>query len=79
VWEGGAGELLKELTNLVEEKVHQNKHWPKATNALTRRMNKAAGVLRKIGIEIKQGFTKKTNRRIWTISQAKGSQNTPMN
>jgi Bifunctional DNA primase/polymerase, N-terminal len=66
LWEGGAAELLEELTKLVGD-VQQNKHWPKATNALARRMNKAGGVLRKIGIEIKQGLAKKTNRRIWMI------------
>jgi hypothetical protein len=68
-WEGGAASLLADLNELVSETIKQHKNWPKAANALSRRMNKASGVLRKIGIELEGWFAEKTNRRIWRITR----------
>jgi hypothetical protein len=68
-WEGESDALLAELNDIVGEAIQQNRQWPKAPHVLSRRMNRVMGVLRKIGIEIKGGYAKKTNRRTWTITQ----------
>ena len=52
-WEGESDALLAELNDIVGEAIQQNRQWPKAPHVLSRRMNRAMGVLRKIGIEIK--------------------------
>jgi hypothetical protein len=78
-WEGGADALLRDLNGLVSDTVKEHRKWPKASNSLSRRMNKAMGVLRKIGIEIQPWFTEKTNLRRWTINhmEAKEARDTP--
>jgi hypothetical protein len=78
-WKGGAAALLDDLNALdfVTETIRQHKHWPKAPSALGRRMNKVAGVLRKIGIEIEGWLAKKTNRRMWTITRSNRRPDTP--
>jgi hypothetical protein len=76
-WEGGTAALLEDLNELVSETIRENKQWPKAANALSRRMNKVAGVLRKIGIEITPGTTKKTNRRLWKITRRNKKESPP--
>ncbi len=68
-WRGTTKALLEELSEIVGETIRQHRSWPKAPNALARRMNKASGVLRKIGIKIAAAQAKKTNRRLWRISK----------
>jgi hypothetical protein len=63
--------------DFVTETIRQHKHWPKAPSALGRRMNKVAGVLHKIGIEIEGWLAKKTNRRMWTITRSNRRPDTP--
>jgi len=69
-WCGNAGQLLKDLNKVADDPVKQNREWPKASNALSRRMFKASGALRKIGIQIQATTEKKTNRRFWRITRA---------
>jgi len=78
-WKGGSAALLSDLNDLGSDTIRQHKHWPKATNALSRRMNKVGGVLRKIGIEVEAGIVKKTNRRKWTITRRSKRDNIPAN
>ena len=69
VWKGSASALLSDLNEIVGDTIKQHKRWPKAPNALSARMNKAAGVLRKVGIEIEE--TKRSsssNCRVWRIT-----------
>jgi hypothetical protein len=51
-WKGETKQLLKELNTAADDAIKESKFWPKAPNALTRRMNRIAGMLRKIGIVI---------------------------
>jgi hypothetical protein len=66
-WHGSTKLLLAELNEIVGETVRLNKDWPKADNALGRRMNAAGGVLRRIGIIVVLATAKRTNRRVWKI------------
>jgi hypothetical protein len=77
-WSGGTAPLLKELDKMMGEAIQKNKHWPKAPTALARRMTRAMGVLRKIGIEVEAGYAKKTNRRTWRITQRSRNPYTPL-
>ncbi len=52
IWKGETKLLLKELNAAADDTVRESREWPKAPNALTRRMNRIAGMLRKIGIII---------------------------
>jgi hypothetical protein len=74
-WNGGTKQLLIELNSEADEEIKANKSWPKAPNALTRRMNLIAGMLRKIGIIISPE-TMGTNRSGWRIKNEKWTANT---
>lgn len=69
-WKGETGPLLTLLNSHVSEDKRNDKHWPKAGNALSGKLTRAASSLRKIGIEIKPDRDPKTNRRIWVIGKA---------
>ena len=69
-WEGETQPLLDLLTDRATEDQRNSKHWPKAANALSGKLTRAASALRKIGIEVKGRRDPKTWRRIWNITQA---------
>jgi hypothetical protein len=50
-WRGTAGELWKELGELVDEDIRHTKVWPGAPNALSGRLKRLAPSLRGVGIE----------------------------
>ena len=50
-WSGAAGELWKELGELVDEDIRHTKAWPGAPNALSARLKRLAPSLRGVGIE----------------------------
>jgi hypothetical protein len=52
VWTGTASDLLGVLAEEVDERVAKSKTWPDSPRALSGRLRRAAGFLRKIGIEI---------------------------
>jgi hypothetical protein len=71
VWEGETKELLTELNSAADEATKKHKYWPKAANALSRRINRLTGMLRKIGIVITAETDSKTKRRLWRIKNEK--------
>ena len=81
IWEGGSAALLAaldaDLPKDRAETIKLQKAWPKATNALSNRMNKVAGVLRKVGIVIKGSLTKKTRLRYWRINHGSHERRDP--
>jgi hypothetical protein len=52
VWNGTATKLMRDLCQIVDERVRAGKHWPSDARALSGRLRRAATFLRKIGIEI---------------------------
>jgi hypothetical protein len=69
IWEGSASDLLNDMEKIIEEKVTRMRSWPKAANALSGRLTRAATFLRAVGIEIVR--SKSGNRSI-TITYKKG-------
>lgn len=51
-WEGTASKLLALLAQFVPEQTQRTKSWPKAANALSNRLRRAATFLRQTGIEV---------------------------
>jgi hypothetical protein len=74
-WIGETERLLRKLNFEADEEIKANKYWPKAPNVLSRRMNRMAGMLRKIGIIISSEPTE-TNRSGWRIENQKWSAGT---
>jgi hypothetical protein len=70
-WEGTAGDLLPLLSALVDDHINKERGWPKAGNALTNKLRRAAPHLRKAGIDVKFGRNPGTGQRVITIT-AKG-------
>jgi hypothetical protein len=67
-WKGETKQLLSKLNACTDDAIKEHEYWPKAPNALTRRMNRIAGMLRKIGIIITPEHMPKTNRGGWRIT-----------
>ena len=51
-WTGTATDLLRDLSNAVDDRTHNDKRWPKDPKALSGRLRRAATFLRNFGIEI---------------------------
>ncbi|MFC1580019.1 hypothetical protein ACFL4N_03815 [Thermodesulfobacteriota bacterium] len=64
-WEGSASGLLGELEATVDEKTTKLKGWPKAPNALSRRLNRISAFMRAAGIEIETSRIEK--KRLITV------------
>ena len=64
-WEGTATDLLIVLQGLVGYPVSQSKAWPKGASVLSNRLKRAAGFLRKLGIDIE--FTREGSGGTRTI------------
>jgi hypothetical protein len=71
VWTGETKELLTELNDVADEATRNHKYWPKAPNALSRRINRLAGMLRQVGIVIATKTDSKTKRHGWRIKNEK--------
>jgi hypothetical protein len=65
-WRGTTSQLLDILTKRVGEKVGKSKDWPESPRALTGRLQKARGALRRVGIGIQTSRTRR--ERILTIT-----------
>jgi hypothetical protein len=48
-WSGTATEMLRQLVGLVDEDVTRSREWPKAPNALSRRLRRLAALYREVG------------------------------
>ena len=70
-WEGSASELLPELERLVSEKIRESRTWPRAPNALSIRLRRAAPGLRQLGVEVEVGgkATTKDRKRLIVIQR----------
>ncbi len=52
VWQGAASELLDKLNSRVSDQIKRSDQWPKAPNALSNRLRRAAPGLRAMGLEV---------------------------
>jgi energy-coupling factor transporter ATP-binding protein EcfA2 len=52
VWKGTASELLNELEKHTDEATYRSRYFPKASNMLTRQLNRLAPDLKALGIEV---------------------------
>jgi hypothetical protein len=52
VWKGTASELLNELEKHTDEATYRSRYFPKASNQLTRQLNRLAPDLKALGIEV---------------------------
>jgi len=69
-WEGTAQELLDLLEEDMSDKAKGRKEWPKAANALSRKLTRLASFLRRSGIDVAKHPPEKGIRRI-TINRLK--------
>ena len=51
-WQGAASELLDKLNSRVSDQIKRSDQWPKAPNALSNRLRRAAPGLRAMGLEV---------------------------
>ncbi|WP_394836273.1 hypothetical protein LVJ94_05115 [Pendulispora rubella] len=68
-WSGKATDLLKELGTLVPNELRRSRDWPRAANALTKRIGESLPSLRHLGIEVVRGRT--NDRRNITLCRAR--------
>ena len=67
-WRGTAQELLEELNRCVpNEDTKRSKAWPKAANALSRRMRRLAPQLREAGIEYSEDEAGHEKKKVKTL------------
>jgi len=70
-WKGNANDLLSALEEILpeehKERIMKEKSWPKAANALTRRLKQLAPTLRSVGIEMR--FKRSADKRIIRIKK----------
>lgn len=74
-WEGNATLLLDTLNSCVSDTTKKDKDWPKASNALSRRLTLLATVLRKSGVAVTCDHNKRGS--LITLRQTAGSDNGP--
>jgi hypothetical protein len=63
-WEGTAQELLDLLEEDMSDKAKRRKEWPKAANALSRKLTRLSSFLRRSGIDVERHPPEKGVRRI---------------
>src|SRR5262249_36621214 len=77
-WTGTATELLARLNEQVDEKQQKSKWWPKGANALSGKLTRLGGDLRKLGIEISDaGRQARTNRKLIKVELRPEEEETP--
>jgi len=62
-WKSSATELLDVLEIYVPEKIIKSKVWPKHAHVLSRKLNRSAFFLRKVGIEVATGIKETKGKR----------------
>jgi hypothetical protein len=70
-WSGTATDLLGSLNSVVDERQLDRRSWPKAPNALSGKLTRAAGHLRKVGIHISDKQHPTTRTKILTLTGLK--------
>lgn len=73
-WEGSATELLATLDPLVPEAVRRGRQWPTLAGLLSRRLTRAAPILRKRGIKFKRDHS---GSRVITLRRIAEPEKTP--
>ncbi len=73
-WVGTANEMLKKLSDLVEEDLQRSKEWPKAANALSRDLKRLAPLFREGGDVWIEELKREggTGAKKWRIAPGKG-------
>ncbi len=66
-WRGTSEALLERLGEKVSDDVRRLKAWPKAANALSRRLNRLAPLLREAGIELSEDEVGHGKRKVKTL------------
>ena len=56
VWKGTASELLNELEKHTDEATYRSRYFPKASNSLSRQLNRLAPDLKALGIDVREGI-----------------------
>jgi len=77
-WEGAATDLLEELERRAEE-LHLNtkaREWPKAANALARKLREVAPNLRRVGLAV--GERHRHGRTVWSLARQGGEKTPPI-
>jgi hypothetical protein len=64
---GTSEDLLERLGEVVSDDVRRTKAWPKAANALSRRLNRLAPLLREAGIELSEDEVGHGKRKVKTL------------
>ena len=73
-WKGRVVDLLPLLSGVLDESQLKSKQWPKGANALSGKLTRAAGNLRKIGIQITDYQHSVSRRRMFKIAYAMSGQ-----
>lgn len=68
-WEGTASELLKILTDLVDEKIEKTREWPRTPNSLSGKLRRSATSLRADGIDVVFGKKGHIRQRLITLEK----------
>jgi len=55
-WKASPTELLKTLKLFVPEKIQKSRQWPKCAHVLSRKLNRAASLLKEVGVEVITGI-----------------------
>jgi len=77
-WTGTASELLSKLEADLDDRIRKSKSWPSVPNQLSRRLNRAAPVLREMGITLEHTLDGHARTRLIVISNtAKVSEDSP--
>lgn len=71
LFKGGSTELLKRLESIVDEKTKSAKSWPSTGSVLSRKLTRAAPMLRKAGIDVQRPKRKGSGRVIEVYAAAR--------
>jgi hypothetical protein len=72
VWRGTSEALLERLGKTVSDETRHTKAWPKAANALSRRLNRLAPLLREAGIELLEEEVGRSKTKVKTVRKIDG-------
>lgn len=76
-WQGSPSELLATLEPLVPDTVKRGRHWPTTAGLLSRRLTRAAPILRVRGIVFERAKGGKDSRRVITLQKTVEPEKTP--
>jgi hypothetical protein len=71
-WSGTTSDLLRELTNLIDEKEARSWNWPKTARKLSNELVRLAAILRQLGFRADRSETKTNRGFLLKITKAAG-------